>query len=268
MVPYVREMAQRFGASVTVLNAVNIGPNYVLGPRFDPECQSGPVEVPYTADFQKLREERHARLRDFAREQLGVAHFTAKVMDGEPASVIEWVAEREEIDLIMMPTHGLGKLRRLLVGSVTAKVLHDVSCPVFTGVHEAVDALPPAGGYDSIVCAVDLDQEADTILGAAAFFARAYGSRVCIVHAGPTAPRDKRSATERLRRALPAIMADTPVTISVREAAVAESVRECALEEAADLVVAGRGHQQGDLSRLWSQLYAIVRESPCPVVSV
>jgi len=35
----------------------------------------------------------------------------------------------------MMPTHGLGGFRRFLLGSVTAKVLHDADCPVWTGVH-------------------------------------------------------------------------------------------------------------------------------------
>ena len=39
-----------------------------------------------------------------------------------------------------MPTHGLGKLRRFILGSVTAKVLHDLEAPVLTGAHvEGVD---------------------------------------------------------------------------------------------------------------------------------
>ncbi len=37
-----------------------------------------------------------------------------------------------ELDLIMMPTHGGRHFRSLLIGSVTAKVLHDVRCPVWT----------------------------------------------------------------------------------------------------------------------------------------
>jgi hypothetical protein len=31
------------------------------------------------------------------------------------------------VDLIMMPTHGVGTFRSFLVGSVTAKVLHDAT---------------------------------------------------------------------------------------------------------------------------------------------
>ena len=41
----------------------------------------------------------------------------------------------------MMPTHGCGPLRRFLLGSVTAKVLHDVSTAVWTGLGTAGIAL-------------------------------------------------------------------------------------------------------------------------------
>ena len=36
----------------------------------------------------------------------------------------------------------------------------------------------------------------------------------------------------------------------------------------ADLIVTGRGEAQGAISRLWSRLYPLIRESPCPVLSV
>jgi nucleotide-binding universal stress UspA family protein len=49
---------------------------------------------------------------------------------------------------------------------------------------------------------------------------------------------------------------------------VPEGIRLAAIEESADLVIVGRGHHRGAVSRLWSDLYRIVRESPCPVLSV
>jgi hypothetical protein len=57
--------------------------------------------------------------------------------EGDPASIITEYAARNRVDLIMMPTHGYGTFRSLLLGSVTAKVLHDAECPVWTGVHTA-----------------------------------------------------------------------------------------------------------------------------------
>jgi hypothetical protein len=35
----------------------------------------------------------------------------------------------------MMSTHGYGAFYRFLLGSVTAKVLHEIQCPVWTGAH-------------------------------------------------------------------------------------------------------------------------------------
>ena len=48
-----------------------------------------------------------------------------EVRRGDPATEIVRFAHNERVDLILMPTHGYGVFRRLLLGSVTAKVLHD-----------------------------------------------------------------------------------------------------------------------------------------------
>ena len=57
------------------------------------------------------------------------------VYEGDPEAQIAAFAQAEDVQLIVMPTHGYGVFRRYLIGSVTAKVLHDVSCPVLTGAH-------------------------------------------------------------------------------------------------------------------------------------
>src|ERR1035438_10483293 len=60
---------------------------------------------------------------------------THTVLEGDPARVIVRYAHTSEADLIVMPTHGHGPFRRFLLGSVTAKVVHDAECPVWTGPH-------------------------------------------------------------------------------------------------------------------------------------
>lgn len=47
-----------------------------------------------------------------------------------PARAILNVAEREKVDLIVMATHGHGGLRRLLLGSVTERVVREAHCAV------------------------------------------------------------------------------------------------------------------------------------------
>lgn len=78
------------------------------------------------------------------------------MLDGDPASAITKYAHSREFDLIMLPTHGYGGFRRLILGSVTERVLHDAVCPVWTGVHmEQVPRLEDIA-LRKIVCAVDL----------------------------------------------------------------------------------------------------------------
>jgi nucleotide-binding universal stress UspA family protein len=43
---------------------------------------------------------------------------------GDPAQNLVQLAHAEAVDLIVMPTHGHGPIRRSILGSVAAKVLH------------------------------------------------------------------------------------------------------------------------------------------------
>jgi len=76
------------------------------------------------------------------------------VSKGDPARELVRLASEHHVDLIVMPTHGYGLFRRFVLGSVTAKVLHDVDCPVLTGVHMEV-ATEPMRPHQCVACAVD-----------------------------------------------------------------------------------------------------------------
>jgi len=57
----------------------------------------------------------------------GVA-VTRLLLHGEPAVEIANTAFNKNVDLIMLATRGFGAFHRFLVGSVTAKVLHESDC--------------------------------------------------------------------------------------------------------------------------------------------
>lgn len=52
-------------------------------------------------------------------------------VEGDAASLILDVAEEEDVDLIVMAPHGWSGANKLLLGSVTERVLHQATCPVF-----------------------------------------------------------------------------------------------------------------------------------------
>lgn len=55
-----------------------------------------------------------------------------RLLAGDPAEAIVRVAETENIDLIVMGTHGRRGLARLLMGSVAEAVVRAAPCPVLT----------------------------------------------------------------------------------------------------------------------------------------
>jgi nucleotide-binding universal stress UspA family protein len=61
--------------------------------------------------------------------EVGYEHH---LMIGNPATAIVHLAENENVDMIVMPTHGRTGVFRLLMGSVAEEVVRKAKCPVLT----------------------------------------------------------------------------------------------------------------------------------------
>ncbi len=72
----------------------------------------------------------------------------------DPARAIVHMAQAENVDLIMMPSHG-HTFDEFLLGAVTAKVLRWKECPVWTGAHTEEQS-GKEFSIHNILCAVDL----------------------------------------------------------------------------------------------------------------
>ena len=79
-------------------------------------------------------EQHKKRLGDFVAEKVAEAAAGLKmrqVVDaGQPFGAIVDCAEREAVDLIVISSHGRSGLSRMLIGSVTDKLLRAAPCPV------------------------------------------------------------------------------------------------------------------------------------------
>jgi len=159
-----------------------------------------------------------------------------------------------------MPTHGYGPFRRFILGSITAKVLHDADCPVWTGVH-LEDAPAASVPLRRIVCAVDLGPQSSKTLCWAASLAAQFGAHLTLLHVTLGAADAARQELERLRSFVHA-EAELRVVAGDPPAAI------CAAAEGADLLAIGRGSAAGVFGRLRANAYSIIRQSPCPVVSI
>ena len=269
VVPYAQDMLHHFDAELTLVHA--------YGPLAAAVLRGSQEDLIDPNFPERVRCSEQERLQLFAQHMFRGRRVGLVAELGEPGCVVHKVAESERADLIMMATHGHGPVRRFLLGSVTAKVLHDASTVVWTGIGAGLTGHFPAIPYRSILCALGDTSEAEAVLKAAASLAGAYGAQLSLLHAVQTPVVGRADfnsykkelideAYNRLRELKQKLNIDAPV--SVVDAPVAEGVREMALRRKADLVVTGRGHCQDTMSRMWSHLYSIVRESPCPVLSV
>jgi len=268
--PFVKAMAARLQSEVILLNVLEVPPVwYGTG-------DGGAWLPPF--DIDDLREEAGARLKDYLAAELEGVTVRRVLAEGDAARQIACQAKTNKAALIMMPTHGYGPYRRLLLGSITAKVLHDADCPVWTAVHSAEFASHVPQNLDRILCAIDRDHEEAHVIRWATEFADKAGAQLRLIHVISGDP-EIHEFTDRVYReqlfqgageALEALQkeAGSRLGVLLRLGDPAHVIHDEACAEQADLVIVGRGVIQKALGGLRSTAYAIIRQSPCPVISV
>lgn len=269
--PFVAAMAKRFQSEVTLLHVVEVPCPWYESPEA--------MSLQSTANLQTVISESKARLDRYLADELADVRVCRLVAQGEPARAITDVARSRGAGLIMMPTHGYGPFRRMLIGSVTAKVLHDAQCPVWTGVHTDQIWSAKGAGWKRFLCAVDTEEQDRVLLHWAAQFAEEQGAELQVVHAvHEAAPIPAGQESETLRDFLLGVararldqmqsQIGTRFDIWMRFGKVGPVVHQAALDHRADLILIGRGLMRKALGGLRSQAYAVIREAPCPVISV
>lgn len=120
-VRYGVELANRFDAELHLLHTVE------RVPAFYGEGFAAPPET--EADLANAATAKLAELPEQISPQTVVVR---KVVIGSPFPEILKYAEENDIDLIVLGTHGHGALARVLLGSVAEKVVRKSPCPVLT----------------------------------------------------------------------------------------------------------------------------------------
>jgi nucleotide-binding universal stress UspA family protein len=82
------------------------------------------IEMPDRKELQKM-------LSDVVPTDPAVG-YEHRLVIGSPATAIVSLAEKEGVEMIVMPTHGRTGLLRVLMGSVAEEVVRKAKCPVLT----------------------------------------------------------------------------------------------------------------------------------------
>ena len=118
------ELASHFGAQLGLVNVVPVIPVLSRGPYYA-------FQVPEYE--QMLYADANARLDELVGEVTtpGTTIRTI-VVHGDAASEIVRIAEKENVDMIVIATHGMTGWRRVVFGSVAERVVRLAKCPVLT----------------------------------------------------------------------------------------------------------------------------------------
>jgi len=271
MLAYARDMAAKYHAELTLLNVIN--PMIAV-----PDTGTWPPAALPAPDW--LLAQQKERLQEFGKEELRGLVVHRLVHEGFAETEIVEVAKAMRSQLVIMPTHGDGPLRRFLIGSITSKVLHDLESPVLTGAHLENGERVRSHKMKNVVCAIDLGATSCDVLTWATRLASDFDACLSIVHAVPRLnPSLKlvfssdlkeqmeggiRGGIERLQ----ATAGACKTTVCIEEGDTPEAVCSYATSVGADLLVIGRGGKNSGMGRLRTNAYSMIRQSACPVLSV
>lgn len=260
-------LSKHFDAKVTLMHVFEIPATWY---GITEACA---VNVEY---IQQMAEDSKQWLQNYSID-IPADRLNRVVAEGDAALNIGTWAENNNVDLIVMANRGHGALRRLLLGSVTMKLLHDTYCPIWTYSQDESKSAQPAG-VSKIVCALEIARESVSLLRFAREMAKEFGASVHIVHSIPETEsrpyryfdRDLHSylsecAAKEIAKAQQEAQTDFPITIT--DGFIGQDAATAATEQQADLIVIGRGRAQDLFGSLRTHAYDIIGRAPCPVLS-
>jgi nucleotide-binding universal stress UspA family protein len=276
---YAAALARWYTSQLTVLH---------VAPTFDAmQVRGGALGDAISIVQPMPREEALRELRQAVDGATIAADHTTLVAEaGEPVTTIVAQALSIPADLLVMGTHGRGGFDRMLLGSVTEKVLHKAPCPILTVPPHAPANAETGGTFSRILCPVDFSPSALQAFGFAVDLARQSGGTVIALHAIEWLAEDvsaharfnvqdyRQHLIDDAHSRLRALIADQPSgTCSIEDVVETgrahRQVLSIADTRAADLIVMGAQGRGGiGLTLFGSTTQQVVRGATCPVLTV
>ncbi len=237
------------------------------------------------AIYQKLEaiaeRDMEAQIPEGAGEELTIIRAHRRNLSAAPA-IVDY-AEEQDIDLIVMGTHGRRGLPRILIGSVAEEVIRHAPCPVLA-IRKPEEKEVPTH-IKQILVPIDFSEHSREALTVAREIAEAYDAAIQMLHVleeivhpafyGIAAkslhdiyPNIEEEAVEAMMR----FYAETdgpevPVTYHVFEGRAGRDIPRFAEKHASDLIVISTHGLTGlDHLLIGSVAERVVRRAPCPVL--
>jgi nucleotide-binding universal stress UspA family protein len=237
----------------------------------------GPLPIPYEI-LEEEEAERAQPLFDEARQRLGGLEVETRAFGGgSAAGVIDDLAEKEEIDTIVVGSPHRGPVGRTVIGSVADGLLHGAPCEVILAPRGY--AAEEHGPFRTIAVAYDDTDEAKAALKRAETIALACRATIVVftVSAPPAVVPGAAGYTPAIPPEAGSIVTQTVKGVDERLAATGralagvpgQAIVEACEEIGADLLVSGSRHY-GPVLRvlLGSVATQLAHKAACPVLVV
>jgi len=271
-------IARGYGAKLYVAHVVSPASYLMAGPEaLERACEAA------AEDAQQLQ-------RDLEHDGAlnGLDHEFI-IRRGRVWEELQAVILQNQIDLVVIGTHGRRGLEKLLLGSVAQKVFRQANCPVLTvGPHSYQNGPIDLNGETRIyLFATDFGEASLMALPQATSLASQANSKLVLMHVVPAPPTQQipgwysaseltamrnnalATAMRRLEQLLPREQ-QPPIEseLVVQYGIPSEKILQLALEREIDLIILGLGNAPLVPNMLWSSAYEIVCGAGCPVLTI
>jgi nucleotide-binding universal stress UspA family protein len=237
----------------------------------------------YEEYSQALRESGKEQLQEFVKKHTNdEIQPELVVQTGVAADSILSFAQLQKADVIVMGTHGRRGFDRLMLGSVTDRVMRTAPCPVL------VASKPPQGSVavgkerghvhhlSRILFCADFSENSEGALKYAISATAEYDAELTLLHVVEGVPSQAETeeamaaAAERLDKLIPLEGRKTlKIKTAVRIGKPYAQIIQLALETQIDLVTMGvRGRGALDVAVFGSTTYRVMQLGSCPVLAV
>jgi len=238
-------------------------------------------EADYAKFSKALSEGGEAQLRRFVDEHSATGPPRELVVhQGNAANCILAFAQKQNMDLIVMGTHGRRGFDRLVLGSTTDRVMRKAACPALVVSKDSHRALctGPDGRHclNRIIYCTDFSNNSEQARGYAISLAAEYNAELVVLHVAEQ-PRDLGKAEvligERLREIATWCAEGEGKKLNMKSAvktgkAYEEIVRYAGDSQASLIILTARGGDVVDRAVFGSTAYRVIQLGPCPVLAI
>ena len=277
-VDYGVALAKEFGARLIICHVIDLSSVAIYG-----EFQLDPV-----AQQNRIVEDANTQLKELTGDQ--PVAWEPLITVGKPADEISRAVEEKSIDLVVTATRGRSGFKRLILGSVTERLMRTVTCPLLvvrSPEHELVNTADKEIKLKKILVGCDFSQDSDQAVKHGLSLAQEFQAELHLAHvieppAQPNLIREEplvsgeiqedyqNQIIQRLKDMVPEEAANwcTPQTSVLQGQPYDELVKYADTRDIDMIILGVRGHGLVKTLLLGSTTDRVVRNSPCPVLSV